>query len=121
MRAAQSSWKALDYPLQIFEAQGIRFGMCHGEQVMPKGNEDALDALRRRMGVDVLLTGGTGRSKFTVRSGGVLVDPGSITGAHVSHLATGQASYTLLLVDNGKVCIWGSSGKMTTAAISCTR
>jgi putative phosphoesterase len=89
--------------VQVFEQEGIRVGMCHGHTVMPLGNEHALEALRRRMGVDVLLTGGTGRPEFKIQTGGLLVNPGSITGARVSHLATGYASYTLMIMDSGKV------------------
>ena len=89
---------------QVFEQEGVRFGMCHGSNVMPLGNENALEALRRRLSVDVLLTAGTGKAEHKVKSSGLLINPGSITGACVAPQASGRASYTLMIVDSGKVC-----------------
>jgi vacuolar protein sorting-associated protein 29 len=91
--------------LQVFEQEGIVIGMTHGHLVMPAGDKMALEALRRRMGVDLLLTGSTGKAHTHSTHDGLLINPGSITGARVSPQATGIASFTLLVLDNGKVCI----------------
>lgn len=88
---------------QVFEQEGVTIGMAHGHLVMPAGDTNALEALRRRMAVDVLLTGATGKAQTLTTARGVLVNPGSITGAKMSPLASGCASYTLLVLDNGKV------------------
>lgn len=94
--------------LQVFSQEGLRIGMCHGDVVVPRGNEHARHALRRRMGVDVLLTANTGSASYVASSEGLLIDPGSITGAAVSPLSTGQPSYTLMILDSGKVCRSGA-------------
>jgi hypothetical protein len=82
----------------------MRIGMTRGDAVVPRGDERASHALRRRLGADVLLTAGTGRARFAASSEGLLVDPGSITGARTSALADGRPSYTLMILDAGKVC-----------------
>jgi hypothetical protein len=91
--------------LQVFEQEGIIIGMTHGHLVMPAGDKLALEALRRRMGVHVLLTGSTGNPHTHSSHAGLLINPGSITGARVSPLATGSASFALVVLDNGKARI----------------
>ena len=98
-----TSTRNLAARVQVFEQEGVTIGMAHGHLVMPQGDSNALEALRRRMAVDVLLTGSTGKAQTITTARGVLVNPGSITGAKASPLASGFASYTLLVLDNGKV------------------
>jgi hypothetical protein len=38
---------------------GFRVGLCHGHQVVPWGDRDALAALQRQLDVDILVTGHT--------------------------------------------------------------
>lgn len=89
--------------LQIVELEGVRVGMTHGHMIMPRGNDMALDAERRRLNVDVLLSASTGRASTKQHGSGLLVDPGSITGIACSPLASHKPSFTLLSLDNGKV------------------
>jgi len=41
------------------ELGGFRVGLCHGHQVVPWGDRDALAALQRQLDVDILVTGHT--------------------------------------------------------------
>lgn len=60
----------------------FRFGLCHGHQVLPWGDADALAGLARALDVDVLVTGHSLEFSAQRHSGGrVLVNPGSATGA----------------------------------------
>jgi predicted phosphodiesterase len=77
--------------------------MCHGHRVVPLGDDLALGALRRRLGVDLLLSAGTGAASIRISGPGLLIDPGSITGAMCSYMASGLPSYTLMSLDHGKV------------------
>ncbi len=37
----------------------FKVGVCHGHQVVPWGDKEALAILQRQMGVDILITGHT--------------------------------------------------------------
>jgi vacuolar protein sorting-associated protein 29 len=67
---------------ETFAVGRLRFGVTPAHSVVPFGDTDAIDATRRALGVDVLCTSGTGR-RGLVRSGsdGLIVDPGSASGA----------------------------------------
>ena len=81
----------------------MRIGLVHGHLVMPRGDEIALDAVRRWLHVDVLVSGATGRASTRQVGPGLLVDPGSVTGMYCSHASSGLASFSLLSIDAGKV------------------
>lgn len=70
---------------------------------MPRGDEIALDAVRRWLHVDVLVSAATGRASTRQVGPGLLVDPGSITGMRCSQVSSGLASFSLLSIDIGKV------------------
>ncbi|KAK4535236.1 hypothetical protein CDCA_CDCA04G1261 [Cyanidium caldarium] len=86
----------------VVSIEQIRFGLCHGHQVLPWSGRTgdaftatassvsaeatahvrALHALRRDMGVDVLVAGMAERPALTSgKLGGLVVQPGSATGA----------------------------------------
>lgn len=44
---------------QVAQIGGIRVGVCHGHQVVPWGDKEALAILQRQMDVDILVTGHT--------------------------------------------------------------
>lgn len=89
--------------MQVLEVEGVRIGMVHGHLVMPRGDAVALDAVRRWLHVDVLVSAATGRASTREMGPGLLVDPGSVTGIRCSQLASGLASFSLLSIDAGKV------------------
>jgi hypothetical protein len=77
--------------------------MLHGHLAMPRGNLHALDAARRWLNVDVLVSAATGKASTRQVGPGLLVDPGSITGISCTSMSTGQPSFSLLSIDAGKV------------------
>mmetsp|Transcript_43220 Transcript_43220/g.169212 ORF Transcript_43220/g.169212 Transcript_43220/m.169212 type:complete len:149 (-) Transcript_43220:1592-2038(-) len=63
----------------VISIESLKFGLCHGHQVLPVGNRAALNALRRDMGVDVLLTGSTMKIGYVQDDlGGLIMYPGSV-------------------------------------------
>ena len=78
--------------------------MVHGDEIFPAGDEYMMRAWRRRLAVDVLLCASTGKAHLISEPSGLVINPGSITGAKVHPQSTGQPSYSLLILDKGKVC-----------------
>lgn len=56
--------------LQVLQIAGFRVGVCHGHQVVPWGDKEALAILQRQLGVDILITGHTHEFKVRRREGG---------------------------------------------------
>mmetsp|Transcript_5444 Transcript_5444/g.14747 ORF Transcript_5444/g.14747 Transcript_5444/m.14747 type:complete len:226 (-) Transcript_5444:88-765(-) len=69
---------------RVVQVGNFRIGVVHGHQVMPNGSMDGLEQMRRRLSVDVLISGHTHKSDFQVRDGYCYINPGSITGAQSS-------------------------------------
>lgn len=51
--------------MQVLQIADFKVGVCHGHQVVPWGDKEALAILQRQMGVDILVTGHT--HEFKVR------------------------------------------------------
>lgn len=51
--------------MQVLQIADFKVGVCHGHQVVPLGDKEALAILQRQMGVDILVTGHT--HEFKVR------------------------------------------------------
>jgi putative phosphoesterase len=56
---------------QVLQIADFKVGVCHGHQVVPWGDKEALAILQRQMGVDILVTGHT--HEFKVSTGTVWV------------------------------------------------
>ena len=54
--------------LQVVTIGDFRIGLCHGHQVVPWGDNEALAILQRKLDVDILVTGHT--HEFKVGAGG---------------------------------------------------
>ena len=59
----------------------FQLGLCHGHQVVPWGDAEALGALQRQLDCDVLITGHTHVFSAYEREGKLYINPGSATGA----------------------------------------
>ena len=66
---------------------GMTLAVVSGAAVVPWGDASALDALQRRLGVDILVTGHSHELSVTPTLGGagLRIDPGSATGAWAPH------------------------------------
>lgn len=89
-----------------FEMEGVRVGLCHGHLVVPRGDTLALDALRRRLDVDVLFSAATGAASVTATQSGLLINPGSVTGASLSLVGDAVPSYIVVSIEAGRVMCW---------------
>jgi len=76
-----------EYPERCVTNVGqLSFGLCHGHQLIPWNDTNSLAALRRDMGVDVLVVGHSHSLKMTETiDGGLIIDPGTATGAPVAN------------------------------------
>ena len=68
---------------KIIQHGPIRFGVVHGHQVIPNGDEDALACTARQLDVDVLIHGYTHQweARERIQDGRFYVNPGSATGS----------------------------------------
>lgn len=59
----------------------FRIGVIHGHQILPWGDHLSLASVRRKLNVDVLISGHTHRNEVVEHDGHYHINPGSITGA----------------------------------------
>jgi vacuolar protein sorting-associated protein 29 len=59
-----------------------KIGVCHGHQIVPWGDIEAMSMLQRQLDVDVLVTGHTHKFAISSHEGKLFVNPGSATGAY---------------------------------------
>lgn len=64
----------------VFQAGDFKIGVCHGHQIVPSGDLEALHILARRLDVDILITGSTHVHETVDYEGKIFINPGSITG-----------------------------------------
>eukprot|EP00210_Caulerpa_lentillifera_P005628 g5381.t1 len=81
----------------VITIEEFKIGLCHGHQVVPAGDVEALGILMRRLNVDILVTGHTHISKIEQMDGRLLINPGSATGAY--SLYTKEVIPTFILMD----------------------
>jgi vacuolar protein sorting-associated protein 29 len=58
----------------------FKVALASGLSVCPRGDKASLAALARRLDVDILVTGGTGKASIADVASRYLIDPGSATG-----------------------------------------
>ncbi|KAF7084483.1 hypothetical protein CFC21_092566 [Triticum aestivum] len=96
----------------------FKLGLCHGHQrklvcsciecikVVPWGDLDSLAMLQRQLDVDILVTGHTHQFKAYKHEGGVVINPGSGTGAHSSITYDVNPSFVLMDIDGLRVVVY---------------
>jgi len=90
----------------------FRIGVVHGHQIIPHGSHGAKARMRRKLNVDILVTGHTHKSEIFVSEGTLEgevyhhhVNPGSISGASSALSREVTPSFILLAIqDNKLVC-----------------
>ena len=81
----------------------LRVGLCHGHQVVPAGDRDAVAMLQREMDADVLVLGGSHAFEAYKHEGRFVINPGSATGAFHPLLKDPVPGFVLLDIDGTKV------------------
>lgn len=72
-----------NYPEQKVVTVGqFRIGLCHGHQIVPWGEPEALALVQRALDVDILVTGHTHRFEAYEHENRFYINPGSATGAY---------------------------------------
>ncbi|KAF2298804.1 hypothetical protein GH714_028024 [Hevea brasiliensis] len=84
----------------------FKLGICHGHQVIPWGDLDSLAMLQRQLDVDILVTGHTHQFKAYKHEGGVVINPGSATGAYSSFTYDVNPSFVLMDIDGLRVVVY---------------
>ncbi|RZC58680.1 hypothetical protein C5167_005985 [Papaver somniferum] len=84
----------------------FKLGLCHGHQVIPWGDLDSLAMLQRQLDVDILVTGHTHQFKAYKHEGGVVINPGSATGAYSSITYDVNPSFVLMDIDGFRVVVY---------------
>ncbi|KAL9272660.1 Vacuolar protein sorting-associated protein 29-like protein [Drosera capensis] len=84
----------------------FKLGLCHGHQVIPWGDLDSLAMLQRQLEVDILVTGHTHQFTAYKHEGGVVINPGSATGAYSSITYDVNPSFVLMDIDGLRVVVY---------------
>merc|ERR1712167_309369 len=81
----------------------FKIGLCHGHQIVPWGDDDALSVLQRELDVDILITGHTHQNATNEYAGRWYINPGSITGAYSSVTSDVKPSFICMSMQGPKV------------------
>ncbi|KAK4482682.1 hypothetical protein RD792_009848 [Penstemon davidsonii] len=84
----------------------FKIGVCHGHQVIPWGDLDSLAMLQRQLDVDILVTGHTHQFTAYKHEAGVVINPGSATGAFSSMTYDVNPSFVLMDIDALRVVVY---------------
>ena len=90
---------------QIFQVGEFRIGVMHGHQILPYGSKEAIERMRRKLAVDILISGFTHQNSVNLEDGFYHINPGSITGAMSAQSESIKPSFVLLAIqDDRLVC-----------------
>jgi len=88
---------------KVIKIGEFSIGLCHGHQVVPWGDPEALANLQRQMDVDVLITGHTHKNEVYEYERKYIINPGSATGAYSPNGTAVIPSFVLMAIKENKV------------------
>ncbi|KAL4446307.1 hypothetical protein ABPG77_003114 [Micractinium sp. CCAP 211/92] len=91
---------------QVVSIGDFRVGLCHGHQVVPWGDKDALAILQRKLDCDILVTGHTHEFQAYRHEDRLVICTGSATGAYSSVAEKPVPSFALLDIDGSKATVY---------------
>eukprot|EP00879_Flechtneria_rotunda_P007509 GHRR01007878.1.p1 GENE.GHRR01007878.1~~GHRR01007878.1.p1 ORF type:complete len:191 (+),score=42.33 GHRR01007878.1:143-715(+) len=107
VKVVQGDFDDFESPEQlVVQVADFQVGVCHGHQVVPWGDKEALAILQRQMSVDILVTGHTHDFRATVYEDQLQINPGSATGAYSTFQSKVQPSFVLMDLDGSKATIY---------------
>lgn len=107
VKLVQGDFDDFDAPEQLTVSIGdIRIGVCHGHQVVPWGDREALAILQRQMDVDILVSGHTHAFEAVMYGERLQINPGSATGAYSGLTPEVRPSFVLMDVDGAKATVY---------------
>jgi len=87
----------------------FKLGLCHGHQVVPWGDPEALGAMSRQLDCDILVTGQTHRFSTYEYEEKLFINPGSATGAFSAAFKVDEEpvpSFVLMDLQGGNVVVY---------------
>lgn len=66
---------------KVVKIGAFQLGLCHGHQIVPWGDSEALGAMQRQLDCDILISGHTHTFSAYEAEGKLFINPGSATGA----------------------------------------
>ncbi len=81
---------------RVFAIGTYKFGVVHGNQVVPYGDIEALATLQRQLDCDILVSGNTHQLSISQYDGKYFINPGSLTGAFSLINSAPRPSFVLL-------------------------
>lgn len=98
---------ATNYPDQKVVTVGeFRIGLCHGHQIVPWNNRNALQLIQRQINVDILITGHSHKFNAFEKDGKLFLDPGSVTGAYSPLERNVTPSFVLMDIQSSNVVMY---------------
>eukprot|EP00877_Chromochloris_zofingiensis_P005451 jgi/Chrzof1/14907/Cz09g20080.t1 len=91
---------------EVVKIGDFRIGLCHGHQVVPWGDKEALAILQRQLDVDILVTGHTHDFKAVMYEDRLQINPGSATGAYSTITEDVKPSFVLMDLDGDKATVY---------------
>jgi hypothetical protein len=93
-------YQELEIPIIERDQEKLRIGMTHGSEIKNRGDHSELEDLAREKGYNILISGHTHQEEVVLRKTGILLlNPGSITGAW-SFIASGIPSFIQLFLNS---------------------
>jgi len=107
IKLVQGDFDDFEAPDHIVTQIGdFQIGLCHGHQVVPWGDKEALAILQRQLGVDILVAGHTHEFKAVMYEDRLQINPGSATGAYSTTAKEVNPSFVLMDLDGSKATVY---------------
>jgi len=91
--------------VQIVQVGQFRIGVTHGHELLPSPlSKDAKARMRRKLDVDIFVSGHTHQNEVVQEDGYYYINPGSITGAYKASSEVTPSFILLAVQDNKLVC-----------------
>lgn len=100
-----ASWYILQHEYRVFIVLLSKINK-HFWKVIPWGDLDSLAMLQRQLDVDILVTGHTHQFTAYKHEAGVVINPGSATGAFSSITYDVNPSFVLMDIDGLRVVVY---------------
>ena len=69
---------------QVVRVGQFKIGVIHGHQVLPYGSKEALARARRKLGVDILISGFSHQNEVSLQNGFYYINPVRLTFAYIT-------------------------------------
>eukprot|EP00040_Diaphanoeca_grandis_P024910 m.137609 g.137609 ORF g.137609 m.137609 type:complete len:183 (-) comp29930_c1_seq1:379-927(-) len=107
VHVVQGDFDEESYPDQKVVTVGqFRIGLCHGHQIVPWGDHDAISIQQRTLDVDIMITGATHKFEAYESEGKFFVNPGTATGAYSAINNAVVPSFVLMDIQAANIVLY---------------